>query len=263
MFFALSKIAAFLAQPSNVLLLLLGVGLALTSTRRARAGRVAAALAAAGLALFGLSPLGSWLIYPLEQRFPPFDPARGAPDGIIILGGSIAPDVSAAHHQPALNESAERLTVAASLARAYPTARIVFTGGNGDLRPSGRSEAEFALPLLQSFGIAPERILLESRSRATAENAAFTRDLVRPKPGERWLLVTSAYHMPRAIGVFRKAGFSVEAYPVDWRVGDDPMQPFQAVSEGLRRTDTAAREWAGLLGYWVVGRSDEIFPAPR
>ncbi|HVX98229.1 MAG TPA: YdcF family protein [Pseudorhodoplanes sp.] len=263
MFFALSKIAGFLGQPSNLLVLLLGAGLVLSAAGRARAGRAAAVLAAAGLALFGLSPLGNWLIYPLEQRFPPFDPARGSPDGIIILGGSIAPDVSAAHRQPALNESAERLTVAATLARAYPAARIVFTGGNGDLWPSGRSEAEFALPLLQSFGIAPERILLESRSRATAENAAFTRDLVRPKPGERWLLVTSAYHMPRAVGVFRKAGFSVEAYPVDWRVGDNPMQPFQAVSEGLRRTDTAMREWIGLIGYRIGGRSDELLPGPR
>jgi uncharacterized SAM-binding protein YcdF (DUF218 family) len=262
MVFALSRVASFFVQPSNGLLLLLGAGIVLTLTRFARTGRIAIVLAAAGLAIFGLSPLGNWLIYPLEQRFPPWDMSRGAPDGIIILGGSIAPDVSAAHRQPALNESAERLTVVAMLARAYPKARIVFTGGNGDMFASGRTEAEFALPLLESFGIPRDRIQLESRSRTTAENAAFTRDLVAPKPGERWLLVTSAYHMPRAVGVFRKAGFAVEACPVDWRVGDDLLQPFPAVSDGLKRGDTAIREWIGLAGYWFAGRSSALFPAP-
>jgi uncharacterized SAM-binding protein YcdF (DUF218 family) len=96
------------------------------------------------------------------------------------------------------------------------------------------------------------------------ENAVFSKAIVQPKPGERWLLVTSAYHMPRAIGVFRKAGFPVESYPVDWRTrgAKDALRPFGAMSDELRRTDTAVHEWVGLAVYWLIGHSSELFPGP-
>jgi uncharacterized SAM-binding protein YcdF (DUF218 family) len=95
------------------------------------------------------------------------------------------------------------------------------------------------------------------------ENAEFSRALAAPKPGERWLLVTSAFHMPRAMGLFRAAQFPVEAYPVDWRTAaGDRLFPFDTVSAGLRRTDTAVREWVGLIGYRLTGRSRTLFPGP-
>ena len=102
------------------------------------------------------------------------------------------------------------------------------------------------------------------RDSNTLENAILSKDLARPQPGERWLLVTSAYHMPRAIGIFRKAGFDVEPYPVDWRTSGsgDALRPFPTVGDGLRRTDTAVREWVGLLVYWLMGMSSSLFPAP-
>jgi uncharacterized SAM-binding protein YcdF (DUF218 family) len=171
--------------------------------------------------------------------------------------------VSAARNEVVLNEAAERLTVVADLARRYPNARILYSGGNGELIGDER-EAPFALRLLKTFGIAPDRILLEDRSRNTIENAVYSKELARPKPGERWLLVTSAYHMPRAIGVFRKVGFAVEPYPVDWRTrgAQDELRPFASVGDGLRRVDTAVREWVGLAVYWLTGRSSEPFPGP-
>jgi uncharacterized SAM-binding protein YcdF (DUF218 family) len=109
-----------------------------------------------------------------------------------------------------------------------------------------------------------ERVIAEDRSRNTVENAEFSKALAKPQPGERWLLVTSAYHMPRAIGIFREAGFDVEPYPVDWRTSGsgDALRPFPTVGDGLRRTDTAVREWVGLLVYWLMGMSSELFPAP-
>ncbi|MGA8158976.1 MAG: YdcF family protein, partial [Rhodoplanes sp.] len=108
------------------------------------------------------------------------------------------------------------------------------------------------------------RLIPEDRSRNTVENAVFSKELAAPKEGERWLLATSAYHMPRAIGAFRRAGFEVEAYPVDWRTRGpaDAGRPFQSVADGLKRTDTAVREWVGLFVYWLTGRSSELFPAP-
>jgi uncharacterized SAM-binding protein YcdF (DUF218 family) len=264
MFFVISKVLGFFATPSNIVVSIGIVGLLLLPTRFARLGRRLAFTSLILVAILGLSPLGNMLILPLEERFPAWDPANGTPNGIIVLGGAIAPDVSSARSEVALNEAAERLTAVAELARRYPHARIVFSGGTGALIFDEGAEADFALRVFESFGIPRGRVLLEDRSRNTLENAILSKDLARPQPGERWLLVTSAYHMPRAIGIFRKAGFPVEPYPVDWRTTGiaDALRPFGSVSEGLRRTDTAVREWAGLLAYWLFGMTSAFFPAP-
>jgi uncharacterized SAM-binding protein YcdF (DUF218 family) len=265
MFFVLSKVLGFFALPSNLVVLIGLVGALLVPTRFARVGRRLMVASLLGLALLGLSPLGNALIIPLEDRFPPWDDSRGVPDGIVVLGGAITPDVSAARPQVALNEAAERVTEAVALARRYPQARIIYSGGTGALIYRGGSEAESAVKIMAGLGLPPERVLAEEQSRNTVENAVFSLLLAMPKPGERWLLVTSGYHMPRAIGVFRAAGFPVEAYPVDWRTRgpQDAVRPFTSLGSGLERADTAVREWVGLLVYWLTGRSAELFPAPR
>ncbi len=249
MFFPLSKILGFFAIPSNLVVSIGMLGLLLLPTRFARAGRALAFASLIVLAILGLSPIGNALIIPLEERFPRWDATRGAPDGIIVLGGAISPDVSSARDEVALN---------------YPDARIVFSGGSGALIYDEGAEAPLALRLLESLGIPRARITLEDRSRNTVENAVLSKAIAQPKPGERWLLVTSAHHLPRAVGVFRKAGFPVEAYPVDWRTrgAEDALRPFASVGDGLRRSDTAVREWVGLAVYWLTGRSSELFPAP-
>jgi uncharacterized SAM-binding protein YcdF (DUF218 family) len=182
-----------------------------------------------------------------------------------VLGGAIIPKLSGARGTVELNETAERMTATAALAKGFPQARIVFVGGDASLVGHAPSEAVLARPLLESLGVAAQRIETEEASRNTYENAVFAKELLHPKPGERWLLVTSAYHMPRAVGCFRKAGFAVEPYPVDWRTAgpQDLFKPFQAVAGGLARTDVAVREWIGLLVYWLTGRSSELFPGPR
>jgi uncharacterized SAM-binding protein YcdF (DUF218 family) len=119
--------------------------------------------------------------------------------------------------------------------------------------------------ILKDLGIGGDRLILERRSHNTWQNAVYTKALVNPKPAERWLLVTSAGHMPRAMGAFRQAGFAVEPWPVDYRTADawDLVRPFEAPSEGLKRLDQVTREWVGLLAYWLTGRSDALFPGPR
>jgi uncharacterized SAM-binding protein YcdF (DUF218 family) len=269
MFFVAAKIFGFFALPSNILISLGLIGIVLMATRFARAGRKLAVTALILLAIAGLSPFGNAIILPLEERFPAWnaswDASRGAPTGIISLGGALDTVVSEPRGEVALNEAAERMTVVAELARRFPGARIVFSGGSGRIVYNGVTEASLAARLFESFGIAKERIVLEDKSRDTDENARFTRELLQPKPGERWLLVTSAHHMPRSVGVFRAAGFPVEAYPVDFRTRGiiDLLRPFSNVGDGLRRTDTAAREWVGLVVYWVTGRSSALFPAPE
>jgi uncharacterized SAM-binding protein YcdF (DUF218 family) len=264
MFFALSKILGFFAVPSNLVLSIGLLGLVLVPTRFGRAGRRLVYGSVILLAILGLAPVGNALIIPLEDRFPPADESRGAPAGIIVLGGALSPNVSAARPRVALNEAAERLTIVVELARRYPDARIIFSGGEASLFYHDGVEAEFALRFLEQMGVTPGRVTLEDRSRNTVENAIFSKAIAQPKPGERWLLVTSAYHMPRSIGVFRRAGFEVEPYPVDWRTAGaiDATRPFPTVGDGLRRTDTAVREWVGLAIYWITGKSSELFPAP-
>jgi uncharacterized SAM-binding protein YcdF (DUF218 family) len=264
MFFILSKIVGFFALPSDIAATLAALGVVLLFTRFRRAGRRLATLGVVLLLIAGLSPLGNALMLSLEERFPPWDASRGAPAGIIVLGGAVGPELSAARGTPDLNESAERITATAALARQYPQARIVYSGGNARLVLTGGIEADYAIDLLESLGVDRSRVVAERQSRNTIENAAFSRQLIQPKPSERWLLVTSAYHMPRAIGVFRRVGFPVEAYPVDWRTRGpiDLWLPFESVTAGLRRTDTAVHEWIGLVAYRLTGRTSELFPAP-
>lgn len=264
MFFAASKILGCFALPSNLLISLMVLGTVLQWTRFARIGYRLLLASLAALVVFGLSPLGFVMVHALESRFPSWDVSRGAPAGFVILGGAVDPELSAAHATPALDATAERITAVAELARRYPAAKFVYSGGNGSLF-GGPSEADYVASLFQSFGIAPDRVRLERRSRNTQENAVFSKELVRPAVGEHWVIVTSAVHMPRAIGAFRAAGFDVEAYPVDWRTagGAQLFAPVASLVLGLRATDAAVHEIVGLVAYWLTGRSSELFPAPR
>lgn len=265
MFFVLSKTIGFFALPSNLIatLFVLGAVLYLRGFRRGAVG--VSGVATVLLLAVGYSPLGNLMLLPLSERFPAWHANGGnAPDGIIVLGGAIDSDASEARGALELDASGERVVAMLMLARQFPQARIVYSGGSANMVTDGAAEAPIAGRLLQSFGVAADRIVLESRSRTTDENAAFTRDLVKPRPGERWLLVTSAFHMPRAMAVFRAAGFDVEACPVDWRTRGliDATSMFDRLSDGLARADVAAHEWAGLLIYWLAGRSRELLPSP-
>src|ERR1700676_285252 len=264
MFFILSKTLGFFALPSNLLISIGLVGLVLLCTQFRRLASWLVVTSVVLLALAGFSPLGNILMLPLEQRFPAWEASRGPPDGIVVLGGAISPDVSMARGVVALDEAAERITVTAELARRYPSARIIFSGGTSSLSSGAPAEAPVAVKEFEALGIAHERITAEEQSRNTVENAVFSRLLANPQPGERWILVTSAYHMPRAMAAFRAAGFAIEAYPVDWHTRGpiDALAPFGSLGDGLRRTDTAVREWVGLLAYRITGKTAELFSAP-
>jgi uncharacterized SAM-binding protein YcdF (DUF218 family) len=173
--------------------------------------------------------------------------------------------VAAGRGTHALNEAAERLTEAVALSRRYPAAKVVFTGAAITILTSSGSAAEATAMMLGDLGVGEERLLLEREARSTWENAVYAKRVAEPKAGQRWLLVTSAAHMPRAIAVFRKVGFAVEPWPVDYRTAgrQDIWRLFDAPSEGLKRFEAALREWIGLLAYRLTGRSDELFPGPR
>lgn len=268
MFFYAAKVVWFFLQPSSLVLLALA-GAWWFQPRHAtgeRAGQVARRLTGLALAacLVGWSPVPNWLIYPLEQRFARADLSGAPVTGIVILGGGEDAPIGYARQTHALNEAGERISEAVALARKLPQARIVFSGGSAALLPGAATEAGVVRGMLTDMGVAPERITIEDRSRDTWENATFTRAMMKPKPGERWLLVTSGWHMPRSIGVFRAAGFTVEAWPVDYRTRGwtDGLTFFHSPADGLRRLDLVAKEYSGMLAYWLKGRTSSLFPGP-
>ena len=267
MFFLLAKVLWFLLQPSTLMIGAVLAGTALSAAAKWR--RVGRGLAWGGclaLAVCGLTPLGDALIQPLESRFQRPDLDRLAPSiaGIIVLGGGEDGHAMGAPQLAGLNEAAERYTEAVALARRLPAARVVFSGGSGRLLTVGEPEATAAGRLFAALGIAGDRITLEGKSRNTYENAVLTAQALRPGPGQRWLLVTSAWHMPRAVGCFRSAGFAVEPWPVDYRTPHplNVMRAHSSIPEGLRRIDFVMREYVGLAAYYLTGRIGALLPGP-
>ncbi len=164
---------------------------------------------------------------------------------------------------PSLNDAAERMTTAVSLALRYPTAKLVFTGGRGELLPGKMPEAAAARLFFVSMGIPADRLMLESASRTTYENAIMTKALVQPQPGQTWILVTSAWHMPRSVGVFRAAGWHVLPWPVGYKSSHDIHQWLPStLGVHLTQLDTALHEWVGLVSYRLLGHTDALFPGP-
>jgi uncharacterized SAM-binding protein YcdF (DUF218 family) len=249
LFFLVSKTIGAVFIPSNLLITIGSVGLILIFGRYRSLGRKLLTVCVAGFVVCGFLPVGNFLLFPIETRFPAWRADSGAPDGIVVLSGEI-----------------DRVIAALKLARQYPRARVVFSGGNPDLiRTDDTAEADDAEQILINLGLERDRLLLDRRARNTQENAEYSKALALPKPGERWLLVTSAFHMPRSIGIFRKAGFAVEPYPVDnWKKRDWP-QLLTLRSSFLARvnqTDSAVHEWVGLIAYRLAGMTTELLPSP-
>lgn len=261
MFFYVSKILGFFAFPSNDIMLIVILGLLLWRTRCGKRLTVAGILL---LLIVGVMPIGTALLLPLENRFPAWDSANGPPNGVIVLGGVLNTYVSHHRNDISIDSSAERLFAAVDLERRYPNARILFCGGNSNLLFKGVPEADLAVRFLESMGVSSDRILVDRTSRNTIENAINAKKIVTPKLGEHWLLVTSAAHMPRAVGLFRAAGFPVEAYPVDFKTGGwrEVLAFPTSILGGISQVDHAVHEWIALFVDWMVGRTTTIFPGP-
>lgn len=262
--FVLSKLAWGLLNPGNALVLLLALGaLMLRRPRWRRAGERLVGLVALGFLAATFTPVGAFVALPLENRFPRAEPLTGPVDGIIMLGGAVNPPITADRGDPSVNDAAERVLAFADLVRRYPQARAVFTGGSGRLLGQDTKEDSSIRAALAQAGIPEGRVIYEAESRNTWENALFSRDLVAPRPGERWVLVTSAMHMPRSVGIFRRIGWEVVPYPVDYRTRHDarPYARFE-LDHNLPILTDSTREWLGLLSYRLMDRIDSLFPAP-
>lgn len=256
LFFIASKTLGMAARAESWLILLAVLALLAAWRGRLRAVRLWAGLCALALAGLTVLPLGDPLLARLEGQYPPRPAVTGPVDGIIVLGG--AEDVAPLRRwgQPALNAGGERAIAAAELARRFPEARLIYTGGmaalGGDAQPGDPSR--IMTDIWRSLGLPDDRIVTEALSRNTSENARFTRDLIRPQPGQRWLLVTSAFHMPRAMETFARAGWTgLVAWPVDYRSGSMVQGAGWQLDSHLSNLDLALKEYLGLVAYRLAG----------
>jgi len=261
--FELSKILWAVVQPGMLLLIALTLGMLCLWIGWRRLGGWLVSASTLVLLAVSLFPLERLYLTPLERRFPiPELPA--AVDGIIVLGGGISFRSLDGEPKAEINESGgDRLGAFAALARRYPEAKIVFSGGSGSIRQSALREADAAAAILADFGVDPARLIVQRNSRNTWEDASFSKELVNPQPGEVWILVTSAYHMPRSVGCFRQVGWEVVPYPVDFLAGERGWLEFDVNPVGaLGLLTIASKEWVGLVAYHLMDRTPAILPAP-
>ena len=262
-FFVLSKIGWFIVQPLNFVALVAGFAALAAWLGKTNAARNLVTAVAALLILPLLTPVDRVLVAPLEGRFqmPNRMPARV--DGIVLLGGAQRPLLTAYHRQPELNSMAETLRAFLALARRYPAAKLVFSGGSGDIRHPEATEAETVKLFLRQQGFDASKVIYETKSRNTYENALFSKALVEPKQNEVWLMITNARTVPRAMGVFRKLDWEVTPIPCDhlvvpsfdqW-ISLSTLEVFTNLSQGMH-------EWLGLTVYYLSRRTSEFFPGP-
>lgn len=262
LFFVFSKVAWAVLSPTMLLSLLVIIGtLFLLAGYRLWALRVLLPTSLIYLGLM-LMPVGDWLIQPLEKRIKSPQYLPSTIDGIIVLGGGEDIATTISWQQPQTGQAGDRYFGAAYLAGKYPHEPVIFTGGNNALYfDAGETPAQLNHQLLTGVGIDEQRLIIESQSRNTHEN--FLRlKTVLPKRNGRYLLVTSAYHMPRSIGIAEKQGVTVIPYPVDYRSQKADMRTINfALYEQLEKLETAWREWIGLTAYFITGKTSHWFPA--
>jgi len=265
--FLISKIVGSLSDPFTLFYLAALLACLLLHVRRqAGPGRRILSLTLGLVFVPAVVPLEKWFTVMLEDRFVMPSPLPGHVDGIIVLGGAIDPVVSRARGQLVLNSAVSRLLAVVNLSRLYPDARVVFTGGSGSPLDQDDKEAPYAAEFYRQIGFDARRIVFEGQSRNTHENALLAKAVMNPKPGEVWLLVTSAFHMPRAVGCFRAEGWPVVAYPVDyhttgrWHLGWSDLR--FSPGAGLGGLAVTVHELLGLASYRVLGWTDSLLPAP-
>ena len=250
-FFPLAKLGWTIAAPSHLLLWLTVLTAVALAVGRPRLGRWLATVTALLFVVFGVLPTGDWLAQRLEDQYrrPAVLPARV--DGILDLGGGLGDDILVARHAPATALSEARLVSTFELARRYPAARVVFSGGWGRYADAAAAAYGFA-----QMGLDPRRLTLESRSHDTFENLVFSRQLAKPKPGEVWVLATSAIQMPRAMAVARRLGWPMIPWPTDYLTrpaAGRPLADWLDVVGNLQRADAALHEDIGLIAYRMRG----------
>ena len=250
--FIVSKLIGAFLRPDTWIIILLAVVVLALIKQRVRLALKVASMTLLALVTLAVLPLGDLVLQPIERSYPA-NPSLMRVDGIIVLGGGEDARASTFWDQIQLNEGGDRLAAGLALARQFPNAKLLFAGGSGALRDLAGvaiSEASIAKRFFLDQGIDPNRLLLEGRSRNTAENARFSLTLAAPETGDAWVLVTSAFHMPRALRSFNTAGWKgITPYPVDYRTASFTDEIGWNLTGNLMVLSIAIREKIGQLAY--------------
>jgi len=259
--FYLSKMIWSLISPDSLFVIALTLSLLLFLFKQTRKALVLLTLLTSCILFLSFFSVGDWMLYPLESRFQHNPDLPEQVDGIIVLGGSVIPDRSLEWQQLETNRYHERLSSFIKLAQKYPDARLLFTGGNSDTDSSKPTEAEIARSYFLEAGISSERLLVEARARNTVENAMYSKELANPQANESWIVITTAYHMPRAIGAFCQQNWRVIPYPVDHQTLPSRLyQPGYSLIWHANNLVLASHEWIGLLYYYLTGKTHQLLP---
>ncbi len=261
MFFIVSKIFWTLAMPLNALCFLALAGFALRFWRK-KCGNLMLGTALAGIVVFGVVPVGPLMMTWLESHYEQPEDLPPRVNGIIVLGGMFDGHLSEARGQIAANDSVERMVCFTTLAKKYPNARKVFSGGSGDINYPEAKEATVAMNYLNAYGLDTDLVFYEMDSRNTYENAIFSKELMNPTEGQNWILVTSAFHMPRSVGIFEQTGWPVIPYPCDYRTDGsyDFFWTMPNVTHNYHMLNIAVKELIGSVVYYFTGKSAFILP---
>ncbi len=260
-FFIASKLVWSLIEPENLLIILLSLTLLLFLLKKDRLAKKLFYVSSGALLSISILPIGSWLLYPLEIQFPTNPQLPEQVDGIILLGGSFQSSSSQSWGKVQTNLFADRIHDFLILLHRYPHAKAVFTGGNASIANKHQSEAYYAEQLFLDMGIAKDRIIFENNARNTYENIIFTKKLLQPKPNENWIIISTAFHLPRTIGIFCQNNWSVIPYPADFHTNPNQLlSPSLNLSAGFKTLNYAVHEWLGLIAYYVAGKTPQLLP---
>lgn len=261
LFFYISKLIWLLISPDNILLILIILSLILLYIGKSKAAKILLSTVSGILIFIAFVPLGEWILYPLENRFPTNPILPEKIDGIIVLSGAENPLLSNAWEQVELGTAAERNLSFLTLARKYPNAKLIFTGGTGSLIYQDYKAADIAKTLFEQQTFDTSRILFERESRNTYENVIYSKKLIKPIKNENWILITTSWHMPRSVGIFCKSGWPVLPYPVDHQTNKDNLFRINFdLLNNLFTLKTAIKEWLGIFAYYLSGKTSSLFP---
>lgn len=261
MFFMASKIFWALAQPLNALCLLALIGLAVRAVWP-KEGQGIMNFALILILFFGIVPIGPLALTWLERQYPAPPALPEKIDGVIVLGGGFESYLTQTSGHIVANDSVDRVFCFVEIAKKHPKARLVFSGGPGDILHPDAMESLDARLFFHLSGLDGTKILYETQSRNTYENAYYTREMVKPKAGENWVLVTSAFHMPRSVGSFEKLGWKIIPYQCDPRTDGayNIGGRLPNVTGNFSAMNIAFKEIIGLIVYNLTGKSAFIIP---
>ena len=261
LFFYISKLIWLIVSPDSLLLLLFIISTILLYVGKHKLGKILLSTTSAALIIIAFYPVGEWLLYPLESRFATNPVLPEKIDGIIVLSGAEAAELSHAWNQIELGAAAERDFTFLFLAKKYPQAKLIFTGGTGSLTKQEFKGADVAEKLFKQQGFDTTKITFERESRNTYENIIFTKKIITPKINENWILITTSWHMPRSVGIACKAEWPVIPYPVDHQSNKDNLLRFDFdLAKNLFTFKVAIKEWLGLFAYYLSGKTTSLFP---